>query len=236
LLIGLAGEYMSYFVTPQEYALQHYEGGSTMWGQYAGSLIVDRYGALSASVAADDLTVPSESAGLEALDVPGLHRHFAMGPRRHERRGLRHLDERLHQQLQIDTPMAQLPRLEFETEAPRWSTPTWPEVAVEVRSAEGAWLPLLREDGRPVDHRGEEFVLFPLEAERDRWRWAIWWIEAAPAGQTLRLRAIGPDGSEHCSPAFAAGEVPTVAAVACAEHVQVSVRAEDGLGIVPARP
>ncbi|HUR14672.1 MAG TPA: neutral/alkaline non-lysosomal ceramidase N-terminal domain-containing protein [Mycobacteriales bacterium] len=32
-LSGLANEYLSYFVTPQEYDAQHYEGGSTMYGR-----------------------------------------------------------------------------------------------------------------------------------------------------------------------------------------------------------
>ena len=32
-LSGLANEYLSYFVTPEEYDAQHYEGGSTMYGK-----------------------------------------------------------------------------------------------------------------------------------------------------------------------------------------------------------
>jgi hypothetical protein len=38
-LSGLANEYMSYFVTPEEYDAQHYEGGSTMYGRMESVLM-----------------------------------------------------------------------------------------------------------------------------------------------------------------------------------------------------
>jgi hypothetical protein len=38
-LSGLANEYLSYFVTPEEYDAQHYEGGSTMYGREASVLL-----------------------------------------------------------------------------------------------------------------------------------------------------------------------------------------------------
>ena len=36
MLIGLSNEYLSYLTTPEEYALQHYEGGSTIFGPASG--------------------------------------------------------------------------------------------------------------------------------------------------------------------------------------------------------
>jgi hypothetical protein len=38
-LSGLANEYLSYFVTPEEYDAQHYEGGSTLYGRQASVLL-----------------------------------------------------------------------------------------------------------------------------------------------------------------------------------------------------
>jgi len=38
---GLTNEYMQYFTTPQEYEAQHYEGGSTLWGEYQSYAILD---------------------------------------------------------------------------------------------------------------------------------------------------------------------------------------------------
>jgi hypothetical protein len=39
-LSGLANEYLSYFVSPQEYDAQHYEGGSTMYGRESSVLVM----------------------------------------------------------------------------------------------------------------------------------------------------------------------------------------------------
>ncbi|MDP9182241.1 MAG: neutral/alkaline non-lysosomal ceramidase N-terminal domain-containing protein, partial [Actinomycetota bacterium] len=41
-LSGLANEYLSYFVTPQEYDAQHYEGGSTMYGRESSVLLMQQ--------------------------------------------------------------------------------------------------------------------------------------------------------------------------------------------------
>ena len=49
ILVGLANEYVSYFTTPEEYALQFYEGASTVYGPASGPLIEDRLTLLAAS-------------------------------------------------------------------------------------------------------------------------------------------------------------------------------------------
>ena len=38
-LVGLANQFVSYFTTPEEYAAQHYEGGSTIFGPRAGEYL-----------------------------------------------------------------------------------------------------------------------------------------------------------------------------------------------------
>ena len=40
LVAGLANEYLYYWTTPEEYQAQHYEGGSTLYGPYAGNLLL----------------------------------------------------------------------------------------------------------------------------------------------------------------------------------------------------
>lgn len=209
ITIGLADEYLGYFVTPEEYALQHYEGASTMWGQYAGTLIAERYGALASTV-----IVETE---LSARSDPGAPHRFALEPGSRANRALRRLDERLREQLAIDTALDRLVRLELDTLPPAYDTATWPEIRVERRDGE-RWTTLQRGDGTRVDERGTEFVMFPVDIGRARWRWAIWWIGDAPEGQSLRLHAFGPDGSEHCSIAFEAGDVPPADAVPCQDH------------------
>jgi neutral ceramidase len=39
VISGLANEYLSYFTTPEEYDRQHYEGGSTLYGQQSSNLL-----------------------------------------------------------------------------------------------------------------------------------------------------------------------------------------------------
>src|SRR5262249_20289 len=51
-IVGLANQYISYFTTPEEYALQHYEGASTLYGPASGPVITARLGYLVAQMAA----------------------------------------------------------------------------------------------------------------------------------------------------------------------------------------
>ncbi len=44
---GLANEYLSYFPTPEEYDMQHYEGGSTMFGRTSSVLVQEQLAALA---------------------------------------------------------------------------------------------------------------------------------------------------------------------------------------------
>ena len=39
VISGLANEYLQYFTTPAEYEMQHYEGGSDLYGQYSSILL-----------------------------------------------------------------------------------------------------------------------------------------------------------------------------------------------------
>ena len=49
---GLTNEYMQYFTTPEEYEAQHYEGGSTIWGEYQSYAILDGLVKLTSDLAA----------------------------------------------------------------------------------------------------------------------------------------------------------------------------------------
>jgi neutral ceramidase len=39
VISGLANEYLQYFTTPEEYEMQHYEGGSTLYGKYSSNFL-----------------------------------------------------------------------------------------------------------------------------------------------------------------------------------------------------
>jgi hypothetical protein len=51
-LAGYANEYLHYFTTPEEYEMQHYEGGSTVYGKYSSNLIRDDLARLAGDIAA----------------------------------------------------------------------------------------------------------------------------------------------------------------------------------------
>lgn len=53
IVSGLTNEFFQYFVTPQEYDRQHYEGGSQIYGTYAGVLLTDNLVALARGLTSD---------------------------------------------------------------------------------------------------------------------------------------------------------------------------------------
>jgi len=53
IVSGLANEFVLYLTTPEEYDRQHYEGGSTLFGPHAGSLLRDELAGLARRIARD---------------------------------------------------------------------------------------------------------------------------------------------------------------------------------------
>jgi neutral ceramidase len=51
IVSGLAGEFVQYLTTPEEYERQHYEGGSTLWGMYAALHLEQQLGQLAGRMA-----------------------------------------------------------------------------------------------------------------------------------------------------------------------------------------
>ena len=50
-LAGYANEFLHYFVTPEEYDMQHYEGGSTLYGKYSSNVVMDDLAGLARDLA-----------------------------------------------------------------------------------------------------------------------------------------------------------------------------------------
>jgi neutral ceramidase len=50
-LAGYANEFLHYFVTPEEYDQQHYEGGSTLYGKYTSNVVMDDLAGLAGDLA-----------------------------------------------------------------------------------------------------------------------------------------------------------------------------------------
>jgi neutral ceramidase len=211
IIVGLADEYAGYFVTPQEFALQHYEGASTLWGQYAAVLL----GQAVASLVDEDPGPPAP-----ARFDPGQQRDFSL--RASDRPAIAKLDQRLASHLGLAAPV---PALEFESAPPTWAGPTWPTITLEVRDPDGGWRPF-------ADDRGSAFVVFPIALERDRWRWRTWWLDSIPAPLQARFRVFTSEGLEVCSAAFDHDGLPNVEPIACVEHLERERITEPGPGLL----
>lgn len=50
-IVGLANEYVDYFTTPEEYRMQHYEGGSSLYGPRTGPFLVQEFAGIAGRMA-----------------------------------------------------------------------------------------------------------------------------------------------------------------------------------------
>jgi len=62
-VIGFAGDYAGYWVTPEEYLEQRYEAASTIWGRDATSMLTDRLVTLANAVSAYDAAPTDQHRG-----------------------------------------------------------------------------------------------------------------------------------------------------------------------------
>ena len=74
LVVGLANDYMGYLTTPEEYQMQHYEGGHTVYGMWTSLLARQTFVALTRSLAlgepAPPPDAPAEMGGTDAGAFP----------------------------------------------------------------------------------------------------------------------------------------------------------------------
>jgi neutral ceramidase len=181
LLVGLANEYMSYFSTEEEYALQTYEASSMMYGPRAGTRI------------RDDLAALARDLGRVDLRKKELSYRYDVGPT--ARFGVEEFDLLSHQERLItthntlatvlidaehDVPVPDHPRFIWIERSPSWprnpAKPgiVMPSVAIEVKQA-GAWVPL-KVAGVPENDRGENFVTTVVASLLGDSRWLTIWL------------------------------------------------------------
>ncbi|MCH9685931.1 MAG: neutral/alkaline non-lysosomal ceramidase N-terminal domain-containing protein [Deltaproteobacteria bacterium] len=198
--LGLAGAYLGYFTTPQEYALQHYEGASMQYGEDSGSLVARHL----AQMAAD----PQVERPAEFRHRPGRRYRWSMD--RARVRSLDGIEQRLS--VQLDTgPLAGLPRFHLWDTPPRWPTLD-PHARVTPRVQVQAWTDAegwhtFAPGGVPVDDRSGALASLLTHARDDSWRWGFWWLEpGAPPQQPLRflVRTVGQ--GPVCSETFTTGD------------------------------
>jgi neutral ceramidase len=142
-IVGLANQYASYFTTPEEYALQHYEGASTLYGPASGPFIAAQL------VHLVEQMVTTTRPGLPPQWIfrPGLKiRAFPEIP---VMRGKREAQWVVLDHT-ITPPSA---RFVWQDLAPGAIQLDAPLVYLETQSNDGGWIPLVV-DAMPVDDRG----------------------------------------------------------------------------------
>lgn len=213
LLVGLANEYMSYFTTEEEFALQTYEASSMMYGPKAGMRI------------RDDLAAMAKDLDRVELRSKAQRYHYGVGPTASF--GVKEFDlldhrDRLgttHNTLatvlmdsEHGIPIPDHPRFVWIDRNPEWRRDsrkaqiTMPSVAIEIRTPAG-WEPL-RLGNVPEDDKGTNFVTTEVASLLGRTRWITIWMtpiefENNPRFRDaeLRFKVRGNGGNFH-SPAF----------------------------------
>ncbi|MEX1366620.1 MAG: neutral/alkaline non-lysosomal ceramidase N-terminal domain-containing protein, partial [Nannocystaceae bacterium] len=200
LRVGLAGGYLSYLTTPQEYALQHYEGASMLYGEQAGTLVAMHLARLARS---------------GVVERPSTYR-YRVGPRhrwsmdRERRRSLAGLEDRLAWQLETG-PLPGLPRFHVWDDAPRWPSDdprsaTTPRARVEGYTEAEGWQ-TLAPGGLPIDDLTGALAMLLTHVDGQRWRWATWWLDpGAPLHQPLRFHIESIGEGPICSESFTLGQ------------------------------
>jgi len=197
LLVGLANEYLSYFATPEEYDLQHYEGASTLYGPASGPLLAHALRQLVAGPQPDTIPATSEAyyyrVGFRNRQgVKDLHRDTA------PLEGLEHLLRDADPGDSVEKP----PSYSWSDRLPdfRFGPEVTPRVWVESAAEDGAWSSL-EVDGIPVDDDTLQFLTVAAPDGRGRSRWWTYWLGASAITNNLRYRLCARllDGSIVCS-------------------------------------
>ena len=213
LLVGCSGEHMSYFVTPEEYDSQQYEGASMLYGPYAGHLIQSDVGRLLKNPVESIYTSPKRR-----YDTGG-ERHFkakslvSITDFPYGGKGLASL---LKDGL-MEIPIENYPKLVWGDRWIKWppffiqKSPLYPRVEIREKLTNNKWVTLTL-NGIPETDEGLNFITVLLEAGDNTSRWGTIWIppkrmEEYPG--PLRFSVVGLDGEIRFSTPFYMKEVIT---------------------------
>ncbi len=203
ILVGLANEYLSYFVTPEEFDLQHYEAASTLFGPASGPAVDQVLGDLAARVVSGS-TPPSQRRYRYWLGF-GFEKDF----------GLRTAGSGLY--LPGDS-LADLLRDGASGNTRRdWPTVCWSEPVAKLEdfvSSGASPLPrvaVLEPAGGPLsigglaqDNSGFSLVTYLESVRGSSAAWcASWFVPAAYiAPSPVTIRVDSHDGTSRTSPPF----------------------------------
>jgi neutral ceramidase len=171
---SVANEYAGYVATPEEYALQHYEGGHTLYGPATQPFVTAHAAQLAAQVMSANGS-PVLLGARAPFDL-GVRRFLAaptttgdeVARRWDDTARFADPDDRTDSswtQTWVDAPPASL----------RWHEPL---VGVEQATGDGGWIPAVTRDGRRVNDQAWDLEvrhLGPVDAGNLRHRYEVRW-------------------------------------------------------------
>ncbi len=211
LIIGLANAYRSYFTTPEEYALQHYEGGQTWWGENAGQLVAERVDCLVGETPGDcgQTELPAEREYRPGPEI--LH---SLTDKRRSPRKLTKARDRV---------FAYVAPTEGEKHRPIPSLTVgfaplhWPVLDPDAMVVPRAWVEH-EHNGQWVVLRGphgeerselHRLLLMVREANKKGWKWEALWLEPGNVATDEPVRLVVEYGVERrCSVPFTFAGLP----------------------------
>lgn len=192
ILVGLANEYISYFTTPEEYALQFYEGASTAYGPASGPLVQDRLTLLAREFAEPPAPAPPAPQPETLTYSPGPPAQFGLcdiKPQASSSDGLAGVLQDEDGRTLRDPPMAcwsdRFVILSSPYAPGRRVTPT---VSIEVSRGGGPWEPLTTGDGGEESDQGINFVTTASATFPMRSQWCVTWLGSVPTDVDVALR------------------------------------------------
>ena len=209
LLVGLSGEYISYFVTPEEYDAQQFEGALMLYGPYAGLLVQTEAGRL--------LKNPVESIYINPkrkYDAGGIHHFRAENLVRISDFPYKGLAPLLENSL-TDIPIQNYPNMIWEDRSIKWpmlyiqKLPLYPKVRIEEKLNNNKWVTLTLND-IPETNLGLNFVTVLFDAGDNTSKWGTIWMPPKSMeehSRPLRFSIIGLDGEVRYSDPFYMEEI-----------------------------
>lgn len=208
LLVGLANEYLSYFSTPEEFDLQHYEGGSMLYGRHAGNRIKTALGRLAASVGSRPLRSLPETHVYTAGERTsfGIEEFGVLDHKERLEDTYNYLANVLYRDDQ-GIPEPDNPYFVWVDEKTDWDEAVVPPrrvtplVSIQEQS-NGSWKTFVHEGVAETD-AGLHFTT-TLVASFDHARWITIWMapEGVDPDTVLRFEVVGTSGKIAHSPPF----------------------------------
>jgi neutral ceramidase len=197
LLAGLAGGYVSYFPTPEEYDAQFYEGGAEYFGPGSGALVAAKLGELADKLKGEEEERKRRAYSYSAGPPIAFRLRDVGWPPYHVDDGLRHVAQDLETRFpKRDFPtycwVDALPRLKHHLDQlvreedgdPDNDRPddqnicrrNVPEVSIHRKGSPNAVV----RGGRSQDSEGTDLVTLAVTVSSDRAEWCAIWLVPDP--------------------------------------------------------